>query len=143
MSSLENLVRVHQWILDEKRQRLLGLQQLRDRMGGDLEVLDEQLAAEREAAGRTMDGALAFQTIIPAIEERRDKLCNTIANLDKELDAARDEVGDAFQELRKYVSAQELQQRQEVEQRRRREKLPFDETGVGLYRRSRAASETG
>ena len=38
MSSLESLVRVHQWILDEKRQRLLGLQQLLERMTGDLEA---------------------------------------------------------------------------------------------------------
>ena len=143
MSSLESLVRVHQWILDEKRQRLAGLQQLLDRMRGDLEVLEERLAAEREAAGRTLDGALAFQTIIPAAEERRDKLHNSIANIEQELEAARDEVGEAFQELRKYVTAQEIQQRQERERRRRRDQLPLDEMGVGLYRRNRAVGEKG
>ena len=61
MSGLENLVRVHQWILDEKRQRLAGLQQLLDRMTGDLEIMEETLEKEREAAGKTLDERL-FQT---------------------------------------------------------------------------------
>jgi flagellar export protein FliJ len=142
VSSLESLVRVHQWILDEKRQSLLGLQQLFDRMGGDLEVLEEKLAAEREAASRTLDGALAFQTIIPAIQDRRDKLRHSIANLEQEIETAQYEVGEAFQELRKFVSAQEMQQRQETERRRRHEQVPFDESGIGLYRRNRAVGDS-
>lgn len=141
MSSLESLVRVHQWILDEKRQRLLGLQQLLERMTGDLEVLEEKIVAEKEAAKRTIDGALAFQTLIPAAEERRVKLSHSIANLEREVEAARDEVGEAFQELRKFATAQESQQRQEHERRRRRDLVPLDEMGVGLYRRGRAVGD--
>lgn len=143
MSGLENLVRVHQWILDEKRQRLAGLQQLLDRMAGDLEMLEETLAKEREAAGKTLDGALALQTFIPAALERRDKLRHSIANLEQEVEAARDDVGEAFQDLKQYQSAQDLQLRQEVERQRRREKVSLDEMGVGLYRRNRAAGEKG
>ena len=85
MSGLENLVRVHQWVRDEKRQRLSGLEQLLGRMEDDLEILEEKLAAEREAAGRSLDGALAFQTIIPAALERRDKLRHSIANLERDI----------------------------------------------------------
>ena len=143
MSNLENLVRVHQWILDEKRQRLAGLQQLLDRMAGDLEILEETLEKEREVAGNTLDGALAFQTFIPAALERRDKLRHSIANLEQEVEAARDEVGEAFQDLKKYQSAKDLQLRQEVERQRRRERVSLDERGVGLYRRNRAAGEKG
>jgi flagellar export protein FliJ len=137
VSGLENLMRVHQWILDEKRQRLAGLQQLFDRMEGDLEILEEKIAAEREAASQTLDGALAFQTIIPAAEERCDKLRHSIANLEQEIETARDDVGEAFQELKKYQTAQDIQQR------RQREQVTLDEMGVGLYRRNRAAGEKG
>jgi flagellar protein FliJ len=143
MSGLENLVRVHQWILDEKRQRLAGLQQLLERMEGDLEILEENLAAEREAASRTLDGALAYQTIIPAALDRREKLRHSIANLQQEIETARDDVGDAFQELKKYQSAQGIHQRQEGELRRRRDNLTLDEMGIGLYRRNRAAGDNG
>jgi len=143
MSGLENLVRVHQWILDEKRQRLTGLQQLLGRMEDDLEILEEKLAAEREAAGRSLDGALAFQTIIPAALERREKLRHSIANLRAEIEAARDEVGEAVQDLKKYQTAQGIQDRQETEKRRRRDTLTLEQSGVSLYRRPRAAGDKG
>ncbi|MDX1425176.1 MAG: hypothetical protein R3322_18650 [Kiloniellales bacterium] len=143
MSGLENLVRVHQWVLDEKRQRLSGLEQLLGRMEDDLEILEEKLAAEREAAGRSLDGALAFQTIIPAALERRDKLRHSIANLRAEIEAARDEVGEAVQDLKKYQTAQGIQERQETEKRRRRDTLTLEQSGVGLYRRPRAAGDQG
>jgi flagellar FliJ protein len=143
MSGLENLVRVHQWVLDERRQRLTGLEQLLGRMEDDLEILEEKLAAEREAAGRSLDGALAFQTIIPAALERRDKLRHSIANLRAEIEAARDEVGEAVQDLKKYQTAQGIQERQETEKRRRRDTLTLEQSGVGLYRRPRAAGDQG
>lgn len=143
MSGLENLVRVHQWVLDEKRQRLSGLEQLLGRMEDDLEILEEKLAAEREAAGRSLDGALAFQTIIPAALERREKLRHSIANLRAEIEAARDEVGEAVQDLKKYQTAQGIQERQETEKRRRRDTLTLEQSGVGLYRRPRAAGDQG
>ena len=143
MSGLENLVRVHQWVLDERRQRLSGLEQLLGRMEDDLEILEEKLAAEREAAGRSLDGALAFQTIIPAALERRDKLRHSIANLRAEIEAARDEVGEAVQDLKKYQTAQGIQERQETEKRRRRDTLTLEQSGVGLYRRPRAAGDQG
>ena len=86
---------------------------------------------------------MALQTCIPAALERRDKLRHSIANLEQEVEAARDEVGEAFQDLKQYQSAQDLQLRQEVERRRRRERVSLDEMGVGLYRRNRAAGEKG
>ena len=143
MSGLGNLVRVHQWILDEKRQRLAGLQQLLDRFRDDLDVLEQNLEAEKEAAARSIDGALAFQTFIPAALERRDKLRNSIENLEREVEMARDDVGAAFQELKKFETAQEIQERHESDQRRRRDQITLDEMGAGIHRRGRAAGEKG
>ena len=106
-------------------------------------MLEETLSKEREAAGRTLDGALAFQTFIPAALERRDKLRHSIANLEQEVEAARDEVGEAFQDLKKYLSAQDLQERKVFEQRRQRNRVKLDKMGVGLYLGNRAAADKG
>lgn len=141
MTGLGNLVRVHQWILDEKQQRLTQLLQLLDRFKTDLEVLEQGLEAERQEAGRTLDGALAFQTFIAAALERRGKLRQTITNLEREVEMARDDVGAAFQELKKYEAAEEIQARHEAAQRRRRHQLALDDLGIGLYRRGRAVGE--
>ena len=72
MTGLTNLVRLHSWILDEKRQRLVELEQLSDRFKGEVTVLEESLEAEKAEAVRTLDGALAFQTFVaPALDRRR------------------------------------------------------------------------
>ena len=141
MTGLTNLVRLHRWILDEKRQTLVDLLQLVERFKGELGVLEQSLDAERTEASRTLDGALAFQTYIAPALDRRSKLRQTIANLDSEIDLARDEVGAAFQELKKYETAQEIQQRHQDTERRRRDQVTLDDLGVSLYRRNRAAGE--
>ncbi len=141
MTGLTNLVRLHRWILDEKRQTLVDLLQLVERFKGELGVLEQSLDAERTEASRTLDGALAFQTYIAPALDRRAKLRQTVANLDSEIELARDEVGAAFQELKKYETAQEIQQRHQDTERRRRDQVTLDDLGVSLYRRNRAAGE--
>ena len=141
MTGLTNLVRLHSWILDEKRQRLVELEALTDRFKGELTLLEENLEAEKAEAVRTLDGALAFQTFVAPALERRKALRATVANLEREIETARDEVGAAFQELKKYETARNLQQQRDDEHRRRTTQLALDELGVSLYRRDRAAGE--
>lgn len=141
MSGLSNLVRVHQWILEEKRQQLAELVHILDGFKDDLEVLEHNLACERHEAARTLDGALAYQTVIAGMLERRRKLRNTIANLERDVEAARDEVGAALQELKKYERAHEAQLRHEDDQRRR-EQGALDELGLRRSRRGRAIGDS-
>ncbi len=143
MTGLSNLVRVHQWILEEKQQRLSQLQQLLERFTNDLEVLELNLEDERREASRTLDGALAFQTFIVPALERRMKLRQSIENLQGEVDIARDEVGAGLQELKKYELAQANQARHEAAHNRRREQIALDDLGIGLYRRGRVAGGGG
>ena len=141
MTGLANLVRLHRWILDEKRQKLVEIEQLSERFRCELEVLEQSLEAEKAEAARTLDGALAFQTFIAPALERRRTLRETVANIEREIEAARDDAGIAFQDLKKYETAQGMQERLETEQRERTAQTALDELGVNLYRRGRAAGE--
>jgi flagellar export protein FliJ len=122
---------------------LLQLQQLLERFTNDLEVLELNLEDERRQASRTLDGALAFQTFIAPALERRTKLRQSIENLEAEVDIARDELGAALQELKKYELAQANQARQDAAHSKRREQIALDELGIGLYRRGRVAGGEG
>ena len=51
MTGLANLVRLHRWILDEKRQTLADLLQLGDRFKDELGVLEQSLEVERTETG--------------------------------------------------------------------------------------------
>ena len=141
MTALGSMVRVHRWILDEKQQKLTEIERFGDRMRQDLVKLDENLANERDAAARSADGTLAFASFIAAALERRRRLVDSIANLEREADLARDEVGEAFRELKKYEMAEANAKEREGHRRKKQEQLALDEVGVGLYRRRSSASD--
>ena len=143
MSALNSMVRVHRWALEEKQQKLAEIERFSDRMRQDLERLDEHLASERDAAARTPDGTKAFASFIAAALERRRRLVDSIANLEREADLARDEVGEAFRELKKYEMAQDNAKTRAGLQRKKQEQLALDEVGVGLYRQRPAGTDGG
>lgn len=136
MSALNNLVRVHRWILDEKRQKLADLEQLADKMRQDLKDLEESAEAEKGSASKSFEGTLAYPTYIAAVLERRKKIRESIVNMDQVIEAAREEVHEAFQELKKYELARNNHQLREQKKHNRREQLALDEAGVSMYRRN-------
>ena len=74
MTAFKSLARVHTWVLHEKQQKLAGLEELIDKMRGDLGRLDEDLRSEERAAMGSIEGTVAFPAFIAATLERRRRL---------------------------------------------------------------------
>lgn len=140
MTALNSLVRVHRWILDEKRQKLADLERLLDSLRQDLGQLDAGLQRERQAAEGSFEATCAYPPFLAAVRERRKKLDRSIANLERERDASQEEISDAFRELKKYETARDSATQRAVTKRNRREQLAMDDMAIGMYRR-RAAGE--
>ena len=143
MTALGSLVRVHSWALNEKRQKLAGLEDLADKMHQDLERLEADLDNEQRAAAGSMEGTIAFPAFVAAALERRKKLRESIADLGLAIDAARAEVREAFQEVKKYEIAQDNYERREREKVARREQRELDELGANMHRRKKASGGDG
>jgi flagellar export protein FliJ len=143
MSALESMIRVHQWMLDERRRSLAELQVFLNKLKADLVALDANLEEERAAVDSSQGGsgeaALTYPAFVAAALERRKKLCGTIANLEGQLEALREEVAEAYRELKKYELAQESQVKRASAKRARKERLDLDELAISLYRRNKAA----
>ncbi len=139
MTALTNMIRIHRWILDEKQQRLAEIQRFAERMHEDLRRLEDHMEAEQAAAKTSFEGTVAYATFYSAALERRRRLQATIENLDRQVEAARDEVQAAFEELKKFELARNRLDKQEAERRQRLEQLTLDEVGANLYRRNRTA----
>lgn len=137
MSALGSLVRVHTWALNEKRQTLAGLEKLAEKLGNDLEGLEAELQQERSAATDSIEGTIAFPAFMAAALERRKRLRVSIANLDLTIGAAREEVREAYQEVKKYELARDNHERREQERLALRERIALDELGVTLHRRKK------
>lgn len=142
MRPLSSLIRVHKWALDEKRQKLAGLEELVRKMRGDLEEIDRDLEREKAAATQSMAGTMAFPAFMAAAMERRRRLRQTIAELEQAVEGARDEVQAAFQEVKTYELALERHQHQEQARLDRGEQMALDEVGIGMHR-SGAAQKDG
>ncbi len=139
MTALKSMIRVHQWMLDERRRNLADLQVFLDKLQGDLALLDQSLEAERAAAEASPEAGLAYPAFVAAALERRKKLCGTMEELAGQVEALRDEVAEAFAELKKYELAEQNQGRRDAAKRSRKQRLEADELGVSLYRRNKAA----
>ena len=140
MTALDQLVRLHRWTLDEKRQKLAELERFRSKLQGNIDTLEAELAREQAAAERSELSSLSLPAFIKATIDRRRKIEESIAEVDRSIAAARDEIGQAFQEFKKYETAHGNHQRREAQKQSRREQTAADELGIDLHRRQAAAA---
>ncbi len=143
MTALNQLVRLHRWNLDEKRQKLAELGRFRAKLLGNIETLEAELAREQAAAERSEVAGLSLPAFIKATIDRRRKIEESIAEVDRSIAAARDEIAKAFQEFKKYETAHGNHQRREAQKQQRREQTAADELSIELHRRQAAGGATG
>ena len=101
MKSRENLVRLKQFQVNEKRKQALQLDMMIaefDRMAAELEV---QIAAEEKKAGITDISHFAYPTFAKAARQRRDNLKNSQVDLKVQREAAELALSEAEAELAK------------------------------------------
>lgn len=143
MSALGSLVRVHTWALNEKQQTLAGLEGLGEKLRNDLEGLEAELQQEQSAATDSIEGTIAFPAFVAAALERRKRLRVSIANLDLAIEVAREEVRDAYQEVKKYELARDNHERREKNRLALRERKASDELAATLHRRKKMSQDDG
>lgn len=101
MKSRQNLVRLKQFQVNEKRRQLAQLDLMIaefDRMAAELEL---QISAEEKKAGITDVGHFAYPTFAKAARQRRDNLRNSQLELQGQKTAAAAALAEAEEELTK------------------------------------------
>lgn len=143
MTALDQLVRLHRWTLDEKRQKLAELERFRAKLLGNIQVLEAELLREQAAAELSQTASLSLPGFIQATGDRRRKIEDSIAEIDRSIEAAREEISLAFQEFKKYETAHGNHLRREAQKRSRREQTASDELGIDQHRRQSSRSAHG
>ena len=141
MTALANLIRISRWHLDEKRQKLGDLERLAERLEQDLARLDEGIARERELAERDEEAQRAFPAYYQAERQRRDRINQSIADVKEQIETAREEVGEAFRELKKYEMAKANQDERDRRRQERQQQQAMDELGAQMHRRRRSQGQ--
>ena len=132
MKSRDTLIRLKRFQVDEKRRRVAQIEMMIgefNRMAADL---DREIAAEEQKAGITDPNHFAYPTYARAAAQRRDNLRQSAQNLHTQLDDAKAELGEAFEELKKIEILEDRERNAERAAENLRDQAAMD--GIGLSR---------
>ncbi len=136
MKSRETLVRLKRFQVDEKRRRVTQIESMIadfERMASDLE---REIATEEQKAGISDTAHFAYPTYAKAAATRRDNLRRSAQDLHAQLDDAKAELGEAFEELKKVEILEDRERSAERAMENARDQAAMNQ--IGLQRAARA-----
>ncbi|MEQ8504256.1 MAG: flagellar FliJ family protein [Rhodospirillales bacterium] len=139
-NGLKNLIRLHEWTVDERRRELGQHIRILNDLDQQVRNLEDELKREQALASST-DIGITFGAYYNMFRYRRARLDGQIQHKEREILEARDILGRAYMELKKYQVADDVRRREEAEEEARREQAELDELGLQLYRRQEARSQ--
>ena len=115
-----------------------AIEAMRQDLENKLTDLDDNVTRERQRAGDSDIGRLAFPSFLRSIEARRENLRTTMKDIEREYAAAQGELTEAFQELKSLEIAAEQQERRLAEIQDRRAQTRMDEIALLRHLRKHA-----
>ncbi len=109
--SVAATVRMHKWRLEERARVVDELERLREKLTSATAQLESELGEPSRARP-----ALANQGYAQAVGQRRERIAKSLADVETQMDQARKDVAEAFDELKKYEAA--LANRERMRQKR-------------------------
>jgi flagellar FliJ protein len=107
MKSRDAVIRLKRFEVEEKRRKVAEIESIIGEFNTMASDLDRQIAIEQERAGVSDVNHYAYPTFAKAAIQRRDNLSNSVAGLETKLAAARQELEEASEDLKKIELAQE------------------------------------
>jgi flagellar export protein FliJ len=105
MNSLETLIKLHRWRLDEQRRRVVELENLVESLRAQMARLDQEQAAEQQIARGSLEASTTYSGYARVLIERRQKLLLSIQETEEETVKARAVLAEAFGEVKRYETA--------------------------------------
>jgi len=136
MSTLESLIRLHRWQVDERRRQVVELEGFSEKLRQEMARLAEERAAEQAAAGASFLARHVYPGYIRRALERQKTLEQSLAETEAQIAQARDALAEAFQELKRYEVASANRDRLRMTADARRERLETDAIAIANFRRA-------
>jgi flagellar export protein FliJ len=135
MSSLDTLIKLHRWRLDEQRRKVAEFEHLAESLRAELQRLDAEEQFEQRVAGGSHEANYAYSGYAKSLIDRRGKLTRSIADTDQQIVDARAALADAFAEVKRYeiAAANRLLAKHRGIERLRQQEL--DEVALDGFRR--------
>lgn len=105
MSSLDTLIKLHRWQLDEQRRRVAEFESLVEKLRAELHRLDDEEHFEQQTASNSHEASYAYSGYAKALIDRRHKLMQSVQETEQQLVQARAALADAYAEVKRYEIA--------------------------------------
>lgn len=135
MRSKESLIRLHRFQVDEKRRHVTEIETMIADFSRKKAELEQQITAEQQRSGISDVTHFAYPTFAKAARERCENLVKSIAELQEQLSAAKDELSEAYAELKKFELLQEKENVRVNTEMTARDQAEMDDIGLAMHRR--------
>lgn len=136
MSSLESLIRLHRWRLDEQQRNVAALEDLRAQLQAEFDRLDAEQAAEQEVAGKSPEASYGYDSYVVSLLDRRRRLGQSLADAERQIAKAREALAEIFQEVKRYEIAAARRLLNERILLEHQEQRDMDEIAIDVHRRA-------
>ncbi len=136
MRSLDNLIRLSRWRLDEQRRAVTDLDKLKDGLLAELARLAIDMEREAMLSAGDAELASAYPAWLRLALGRRDRLNASVADADAKLVLAKDALRECFQELKRYETLAQGRDRRARAALDRKQGAELDEIGLARFRRA-------
>jgi flagellar FliJ protein len=130
MNRTDTLLRLKRFKVDEMKRRIAAIDAMRTDLERKLSDLDDNVTREKQRAGDSDIGRLAFPSFLRSIETRRENLRTTLKEIEREYASAQLDLTDAYQELKSLEFATEQQAKRLAEMQARRQQSRLDEMAL-------------
>jgi flagellar export protein FliJ len=138
MNRTDTLLRLKRFRVDEMKRRIASIDAMKADLERKLTDLDDNVTREKQRAGDSDIGRLAFPSFLRSIEARRENLRTTLKEIEREYAAAQHDLTDAFQDLKALEVATEQQAKRLNEMQARRAQARLDEIALVRHLRKHA-----
>ncbi|HEY1502978.1 MAG TPA: flagellar FliJ family protein [Stellaceae bacterium] len=105
MSSLDTLIKLHRWQLDEQRRKVTEFENLADKLRAEMQRLDNEKIHEQTVAGTSHEASYTYNGYVRTLIDRHAKLNQSIQETEQQIVDARAALADAFAEVKRYEIA--------------------------------------
>lgn len=135
MRNRDSLIRLHRFHVDEKRRKLAELELMVQEFRARERELEAQVEAEQKKAGISDVAHFAYPMFAKSVIRRRQNILTSIADIEAQLDSAKEELSDAFRELKKYEVIENNRKSKIRKEVMRVEQAQLDEVALSIHRR--------
>jgi hypothetical protein len=141
MKTIDNLIRLARWKLDEQQRVVADLEKLRDGLLAELARLAVEVEREAALAAQDLNAARVYPAWHAGAMVRRETINASISDAELRIVAAREVLGEHFAEVKRYEKVAEGRARRAREEAEKKQRAELDEIGLDRFRRAQALRE--